>query len=139
MLKKRKESVEAHAPHTLDPSLSNRGTMLSRDEALKGRAAEEEPVRPNTCGNEGQHCTLVSPDELKREGEAYRNANPDKADTLVAGQEPTRDFLTQPPKGYMKPTKAVKATTEAPEPKVDESSARYMQQQELKHRAEVEQ
>ena len=39
----------------------------------------------------------------------------------------------------MKPVKAVKATAEAPEVKVDDSSPRYMQQQEAKHRAEMDQ
>lgn len=33
---------------------------------------------------------------------------------ITAGVEPERNYLTQPPKGYMKPTKTVKATFEAP-------------------------
>lgn len=142
VLKKRKQDAEAHAPHTLDPSLSDHGTMLSHDEQMKGRVATEadnEPVRPNTCGNDGQHCILLSPAEMERQSEAYRAANPEKSETLVAGQEPTREYLTQPPKGYMKPTKTVKATAEAPEEKLDESSPRYMQQQEAKRRAEQDQ
>ena len=143
VLKKRKETAEAHAPHTLDPSLGDHGTLLSRDEQMKGRISvtgnDDQPVRPNTCGNDGQHCMLLSPDELKRQGEAYRAENPDKDEKLVAGQEPAREYLTQPPKGYLKPVKAVKATTEAPEEKVDDSSPRYMQQQEAKHRAEMDQ
>ena len=142
VLKKRKEAAEAHAPHTLDPSLGNRGVAMSRDEQMKGRvaaAADDEPVRPNTCGNDGQHCLLLSPDEMKRQSEAYRAANPDKEEKLVAGQEPTREYLTQPPKGYMKPAKAMKATTEAPQEKMDEASPRYIQQQEAKKRAEQEQ
>jgi hypothetical protein len=36
----------------------------------------------------------------------------EEAPTLQAGVEPPREFLTQPPKGYMKPTKNVKATFE---------------------------
>ncbi|RYC34007.1 hypothetical protein D3273_01790 [Lichenibacterium minor] len=142
VLKKRKEAAEAHAPHTLDPSLSDHGGMLTRDEQMKGRIAateDDQPVRPNNCGNDGQHCMLLSREELDRQSDAYRAANPDKQDKLVAGQEPTRDFLTQPPKGYMKPVKSVKATAEAPEEKLDESNPRYMQQQEAKHRADVEQ
>ena len=138
VVKKRKEDAEAHAPHTLDPSLSDHAMMLSHDEQMKGRVADQEPVRPNDCGNDGQHCIMVSPAELKRENDAYQAANPEASDTLVAGQEPARDFLTQPPKGYMKPAKAMKATTEAPQEKLDESSPRYMQQQEAKKRAEEE-
>lgn len=143
VLKKRKEAEEAHAPHTLDPSLGDHGTMLSRDEQMKGRVAvtgnDDQPVRSGECGNDGQHCLLLSPDELKRQGDAYRAENPDKEEKLVAGQEPVREYLTQPPKGYLKPVKAVKATAEAPEEKVDDSSPRYMQQQEAKHRAETDQ
>ena len=78
----------------------------------------------------------MNPDELKAEGERFSATNPDKADTLVAGKEPDRVFLTQPPKGYMKATKAVKATTEAPEEKLDDSSPRYMQQQEARKHAD---
>ncbi len=144
VLKKRKESAEAHAPHTLDPNMSDHGMMLSHDEQMRGRAAvaeaaDDQPVRSGECGNDGQHCMLLKPDEIKRQDEAYRSQNPDKKDQLVAGQEPTREFLTQPPKGYMKPTKVLKATAEAPEEKVDESSPRYMQQQAAKHRAEMDQ
>ena len=141
VLKKRKEDAEAHAPHTLSPSLSDHGVVLSRDEQLKGRiaASDEEPVRPNECGNDGQHCMLLSPDELKRQSDAYRAANPEKDNSLVAGQEPAREYLTQPPKGYMKPTKAMKATEEAPEEKLDPSSPRYLAQQEAKRRADPDQ
>ena len=141
VVKKRKEDAEAHAPHTLDPSLSDHGMMLSHDDQMKGRVASEadqEPVRPNTCGNDGQHCIMLSPAEMNKMSDAYRAENPDKDDKLVAGQEPAREYLTQPPKGYMKPVKSVKATAEAPEEKIDESSPRYMQQQEAKRRAEQE-
>lgn len=140
VLQRRKDAEEARAPHTMGAVHSDKGDMLSAAELARGRAAESEPVRPNDCGNDGQghNCIVLSPDVLKAENEHYRSVNPDKSDTLVAGQEPSRDFLTQPPKGYMKPVKAVKATTEAPEEKVDDSSARYMQQQEAKKRAAEE-
>ncbi len=142
VVKKRKEDAEAHAPHTLDPTLSDHGMMLTHDEQMTGRVAEtadDQPVRPNNCGNEGQHCLLLSPAEMKRQDEAYRAANPDKDDTLVAGKEPEREYLTQPPKGYMKPVKAVKATAEAPEEKLDQGSARFLAQQDAKRRAEQDQ
>ena len=140
VLKRRREAQEAHAPHTLNPALSDHGVSLSRDDIAKGRIAAEDsksdqPIRPGNCGNDGQHCLLLSPAQLQAESDAYRAANPDKADTLVAGQEPAREFLTQPPKGYLKPVKAVKATAEAPEEKLDPSSPRYAQQQEAAKRA----
>ena len=104
---------------------------------MKGRG-KGEPVRPNESGNDGnaRNCLVVNPDVLKAEREKFQAANPDKADTVVAGKEPDRVFLTQPPKGYMKATKAVKATTEAPEEKLDDSSPRYMQQQEARKHAD---
>ena len=67
---------------------------------------------------------MVSPDELRAEGEHYETANPEAKEVLAAGQEPERIYLTQPPKGYMKVTKTVKATAEAPQPRVDESDPR---------------
>ena len=133
VLRRRKAAEEARAPNTMDPLLSNKSEMMSKEEALKGRG-QGEPVRPNDCGNDGNahNCLVVNPDVLRAEGERFEAANPDKADTLVAGKEPDRVFLTQPPKGYLKATKAVKATTEAPVEKLDDSSPRYMQQQEAR-------
>ena len=139
VVKHRKEVEEARAPHGLSPTLGDKGEMLSHDEMMRGRAADSEPVRPNDCGNDGQghNCTVLSPDVLRAENEHYRAANPEKGDTVVAGQEPAREYLTQPPKGYLKPVKTVKATAETPVEKVDDSSPRYLQQQEaLKKAAE---
>ena len=138
VLRRRKEADEARAPHTLSPLIGDKTKLMSRDEQMRGRAEDSEPVRPNGCGNDGNQrgCLVVSPDELKAEGERFEAANPDKSDTLVAGQEPERVYLTQPPKGYMKPVKTVKATAEAPEQRIDNGSARYMQQMEAKKKAE---
>ena len=85
-----------------------------------------EAVQPNDCYGDGnsRNCLLVNPDALRAMGEQFKAANPDKADALVAGKEPDRVYLTQPPKGYMKATKTVKATTEAPAPIVDASNPR---------------
>lgn len=139
VLRHRKEAEEAHAPHTLNPELGDKAQLLSHDDMMKGRA-DSEPVRPNNCGNDGQghNCMVLSPDVLAAESEHYRAANPEKSDTLVAGQEPERVFLTQPPKGYMKPVKSVKATTEAPVQKLDDSSPRYVQEMEARKKAEQE-
>lgn len=132
VVRRRKQAAEARAPH-LAPGDKTPG--ITPEEVARGRVADQEPVRPNGCGNDGNHCLVLSPDELKRQSEAYRAANPDKEDTVVAGQEPEREFLTQPPKGLMKAAKAVKATAEAPEKKLDQSSPRFMQQQDADRRA----
>lgn len=138
VVRHRKELEEARAPNILSPDLRDKSLLLSGDEMRKGRAAENEPVRPNNCGNDGnqRNCLIVSQDELNAENEHYKAANPDKADVLVAGQEPERTFLTQPPKGYMRPARSVKATAEAPEEKLDAANPRYVQQMEAKKRAE---
>jgi hypothetical protein len=49
---------------------------------------------------------------------------------LVPGQEPAREYLTEPPPGYRTPTKVVKATAEVPRDKGDEErSAEYFRKQ----------
>ncbi len=140
VLRRRKDAEEARAPHTLEPGLRDKTPLLTHGETMSGRVADQEPVRPNDCGNDGKghNCTVLSPDVLRAEYEHYKPEN-DKGDTLLAGQEPTREYLTQPPKGYLKPVRSVKATTEAPEEKVDDSSPRFMAQDEARRRAAAEQ
>lgn len=49
---------------------------------------------------------------------------------LVPGQEPAREYLTEPPPGYRTPTQVVKATVEVPRQKGDEErSAEYFRKQ----------
>ena len=140
VVRHRKELEDARAPNGISDDLRNRGVLLSSEDARKGRAAENEPVRPNACGNNGnqRNCLLVTPDELKAENERYKADNPESADAVVAGQEPERTFLTQPPKGYMKPTKSVKATAEAPQEKLDDANPRYIQQMAARKKAAEE-
>ena len=140
VLRHRKELDEARAPNTIGQDLRDRGVLMSNEDMNRGRAAENGPVRPNACGNNGnqRNCLIVSPDELKAENDRYKSENPENDDTVVAGQEPERAFLTQPPKGYLKPTKTVKATAEAPVEKLNEGSARYMQRMEARKKAEEE-
>jgi hypothetical protein len=44
-------------------------------------------------------------------------------DTIVAGQEPDREWLTDPPKGYRMPVANTKATFDA-KPNIDQGDAR---------------
>ena len=138
VLKQRKASEETHAPHPLNPELSDRGHLLSAEEMERGRVAATEPVHPNECGNDGKQCLTLRPDQLKADEAHFKAMNPEKSDTLVAGKEPDREFLTQPPRGYLKPSKSVKATVEGPAEKLDESSARYVQQVQAAKRAREE-
>ena len=125
VVKRRKADAAARVPG--ENHFSNqRDKALSKDELLQGRAeSPEQNLGDKTCGsfgNSDRNCLVLNPDELKRQGEAYEAANPDRKNEVTAGVEPERDYLTQPPKGYMKATKTVKATTEAPEEKFDESN-----------------
>ena len=120
----RRETDEARAPQG---ALNDKPEMLSGAELAKGRGGQAEPVRSGDCNVEHTNhgCLVVSPDELKAEGERYSAANPASSDEVVSGQEPTRDYLTQPPKGYLKATRTVKATSEGPAVREDPSNPRY--------------
>lgn len=123
VLRRRKAAEEARAPIV---ATGDKAEVLTPAELAKGRAAQGEPVNPNNCGAKGNNrgCLVVSPAELRAEGDRFEAANPDSTKELQAGQEPDRTFLTQPPKGYMKATKTVKATTEAPEQRIDPANPR---------------
>lgn len=101
--------------------------VLSKEEMLKGRV-DGRPLsaqRAADCGNNGnrRNCLVLSPDQLKAEGEHYRENNPEaETDVVEAGKEPDREYLTQPPKGYMVVTKTVRATAAAPKVYHDESN-----------------
>ncbi len=125
--RRKKASEDAKAPI---PSLFSRGEdrPLSKDEALKYRAegtpadVEQDAYGCSINHNSMSHCRS-DPDEMKREEERFKQMNPDKkSDALTAGVEPERLYLTQPPKGYLKATKTLTATHEAPQPKRDDSS-----------------
>lgn len=99
----------------------------SKAEMLKHRAALNGPDDPEAAycreaEHSDAHCR-VSPAELKAQGDRYKAANPTAStDVITAGIEPERKYLTEPPPGYRKATKTVKATAEAPQPARDQSS-----------------
>ena len=73
---------------------------------------DTDPTNPNACTAE------VFWNSLKVKSE-------EKPNSLQAGVEPDRKYLTQPPKGYMAPIQNVKATFEAPRQKIDEPAYMY--------------
>lgn len=99
----------------------------SKEEMLKHRAALNGPDDPSASycreGEHGDGHCRVGPAELKAQGERYKAQNPSSTtDVVTAGIEPERKYLTEPPPGYRKATKTVKATAEAPQPARDQSS-----------------
>lgn len=131
VLRHRKEADEARAPQ-INPN-KDRQDIVSQGELAGGRGKGED-FKPSECNVNAtnRNCLIVSPDELKAEGDRFAAANPNSSDEVVAGQEPSRVYLTQPPKGYLKATKTVKATAEAPEPKIDASNPRTFLTPEVK-------
>lgn len=124
VIRRKKAADDAKAPvestfnHTNDH-------VMSKEEQLKFRAAqaaqENDAYGCSINHNSMSHCR-IDPDAMKAEDERYRAMNPGHTDELTAGVEPDRLYLTQPPKGYLKATKNVVATHEAPQPKRDDSS-----------------
>ena len=87
---------------------------LVKDKIAAQRSGSTRSV--DNCFLDGRNCTRWNPSEGPNLAAA-----PDK---LVAGQEPERGTLTDPPKGYRVATKNVKATAESPRSLQDDTSVR---------------
>ena len=72
---------------------------------------------------------------LKKVG---NNAGKEDKDILTPGEEPPREYLTEPPPGFRKPTQVVKATREAPKEKEDASDAGAYIRQQARHKTSVD-
>lgn len=128
--RRRKAAADARAPS--ENLLGNRNVLASKGELMNGRseggesaAIPESAARAARCGNDGngRGCLVLSPDALRAESEHYEQSNPDtNRSELTAGAEPDRVYLTQPPKGYLKTTRTVKVTAEAPKVYEDTSN-----------------
>ena len=122
--RRKKADEEARAPME-DLFARSRDGVISKGEMARGRT-DAAPARvPGDCdgfANNNRSCNLVSPDQLKADGEKFEAALGGQKEVITAGVEPERVYLTQPPKGYMKATKTVKATREAPQIAIDESN-----------------
>lgn len=126
LARREKNARDARAPRVEH----QRDQMLSKDEQLKYRAAQEpkDPYSADECTIRTKGICRITPEDEER----AKRMNPDKGSTtLAAGVEPERTYLTQPPKGYLKSTKNVAVTHEAPRPKIDDSSplSTYIQPQ----------
>ena len=128
VLRRRREAEDARAP--MPNLLGNPNALSSKQELLNGRTASADTnggePRYSRCVNQGNQrgCLVLSPDDLRAEHERYEAQGGDGThkQQLQAGQEPERVYLTQPPRGYMKASKVVKATTEAPKTITDQSN-----------------
>jgi len=112
VVRRKKAAAEAHWRGS--PAKGN--DVLSKQELMAGRAANGAPAAPEQrCGDRDHWCLYVKPDDLRTQGIAT-----DDKPLVAVGEEPEREYLTQPPKGYRVATKKVQATFEAP--KKDDSA-----------------
>lgn len=104
VLRRRKEAEEAKLPKVF---YSDKNDMQSRKQDLMGGRATAQPVLPNNIGADGCRyssdgtCLWVNPDVLRSTG-----IKKDEKAPLTVGEEPARNWLTEPPKGYRKATQA---------------------------------
>ena len=84
--------------------------LPARDLQKFGRVANQIPVSQGGCDDMDHICDVNS-----FWGRLESKKTDDSTKNLVAGQEPGRGHLTEPPKGYRVPTKTVKATFEPPD------------------------
>ncbi|MDB5508744.1 MAG: hypothetical protein JWL93_1213 [Hyphomicrobiales bacterium] len=108
---------------------------VSQAELAKGRAAPGTASRgsDNECND-----PLARVCNAEKTWSDLRNArsNSDSVADLVPGQEPSRSWLTEPPPGYRKPTKAQKYVAEPRGQEVDVTDARAQVLDERRRRAE---
>lgn len=96
---RREAAAKARAPRGMN---NNNVTRLSKQELLAGRVSGAERAGEQKsfgCRGDGEGCVWLHPDVIRSQGVLK-----DKGPPVVVGQEPSRDWLTQPPKGYRRVT-----------------------------------
>jgi hypothetical protein len=112
VVRRKKAAAEAHWRGS--PAKGN--DVLSKQELMAGRAANGAPAAPEQrCSDRDHWCLYVKPDDLRTQG-----IKADDKPLVGVGEEPEREYLTQPPQGYRVATKKVQPTFEAP--KKDDSA-----------------
>jgi hypothetical protein len=132
----RKLKAESKAPaRQVNEATAN--PHISQAELEKGRVATSEPTSPqqNPCDNSTAPECLYTPWSVLRK---VTDAGKDEKETLRPGEEPPREYLTEPPPGFRKPTQVVKATREAPKEKEDASDAAAYIRNQARHKASVD-
>jgi hypothetical protein len=110
----RHRSAQAVARQPAPQPGLNQNPTISPTELEKGRigarAVDRAPGDSDCIKGNGRECLLMTAEE------ATIGATEEKR-TLVAGQEPPRNFLTEPPPGYRHPVKGGKASQGASDEK----------------------
>jgi hypothetical protein len=110
---------------------------ISQAELEKGRIASEDPKSPqqNACNYSTAPECLYTPWSVLGK---VTDAGKEEKDILRPGEEPPREYLTEPPPGFRKPTQVVKATREAPKEKEDASDAAAYIRNQARHKTSVD-
>lgn len=105
-------------------SLEKVGRRLTGAEMQQGRSPAGAAPQPRSACDDDitkNNCTRINWEDLAGD----RIVSPDSTQALVAGQEPVRRSLTDPPKGYRAPTKVVKNIAVIPAAKEETSAASF--------------
>ena len=126
VVRARKKANESNARSMAKYTETNGGEKVSAEELRAGRSTDK-PTGP--LSGPGTGCSMDPFDKWSCSPAEYWGRLAvtvgKKDDSLLqAGVEPEREYLTQPPKGYMKATQNVKATFE-PFKKDDEDPRAY--------------
>ena len=127
----REERAQARVPQQIE---WNRNPALSKREMMDGRS-DEQSVAVSLCDtyvNGVQDCAPTPMEKIKR---VFSLSNkPDDRDVVVVGKEPTREYLTEPPRGYRNASQTTRATREATYERPDASDPRaYLREQEKRN------
>ena len=113
----------------------NTRAELSKEELMQGRTDKKETDTQSDCQpGAGTHTCLYAPwSNLK----ATSPSSQTSSDSVQEGEEPSRNFLTEPPSGYRRPTATVKASGYVPKQEADPGDAgAYVRSQ--RHKTSVE-
>lgn len=122
----RRRDAAARAPAP-QPGV-NQNPALPPNELAKERGGSHAARTPgdSECLNSNQReCLLMKPEEATTGAKAATKTN-----ALSAGEEPNREFLSEPPRGYRRPTKDVSKTRDPLQEKEDAANPlTYIRQQ----------
>ena len=111
-LVKRQRAADAARGSRVMPAKDDERLTKQQLSARRASAFERKPHDSCDDNDRTPSCIYVTWDKLSASKKAA-------SDVIVAGQEPERGSLTEPPKGYRVGSKNVKATSEAPEKSSD--------------------
>jgi hypothetical protein len=129
VVRRREEQARARTPQQIEV---NKNPTLDKKELLAGRNDDQSVAVPlcDNYKNGVPDCEGTTMEKIKRVF-TLGNSEPE---VVVVGKEPDRGYLTEPPKGYRKATQVLKATSERPYERPDDSDPRkYLRDEERRN------